>query len=182
VAVGNDPFDAHAFAGCEPIVTLFDTVFVDSSEEILDRCSKHVSICAWRRSFYGLRRFRVHGRFLAPPVDPILELPAGGIEGVANRHVDVLVRVVSFRVTADDQLRTGKRHQNAHVIDGALVMAPVLRFDAYSAARNSVGEVLELFRLAGDSGLDRGRLLKAAKRDLQRNVHLLAPVLTILKV
>src|SRR5215471_11713738 len=50
---------------------------------------------------------RVQLHLAAPLANMIFEHPAGGVEGVADRDVDILMRLVRRRIAADGDLTTG---------------------------------------------------------------------------
>jgi len=50
---------------------------------------------------------RMHFDIAAPLANVVFEQPAGGVKGIADRDVDVLMRLVRRGITADDELAAG---------------------------------------------------------------------------
>ena len=59
----------------------------------------------------------------------ILEQPAGSIESIADRDIDILMRMVRRRITANDDLVTGYVQVDANLEQIALKTARVPAFD-----------------------------------------------------
>src|SRR5262245_61856046 len=97
--------------------------------------------------------------------DVVLELTPGRIEGVADRHVDVLVRALLRGLAPRDT------QVNADVEQFALSMLPVRRLDHHANARDPIVELLELGGLLPDVGLDGRRRRHVPEADLQWNLH-----------
>ena len=72
---------------------------------------------------------RVQFHLPAALTSVILEQPAGGIEGVAYGHVDVLVGMVLRRIAADGDLAAGDLEVNADPEQIALPATRVAAFD-----------------------------------------------------
>jgi len=71
----------------------------------------------------------VHLDIPASLANVILEQPAGRIERIADRDIDILVRMVRRGITADDDLVTGDIQVDANLEQIALLVARVLAFD-----------------------------------------------------
>ena len=73
-----------------------------------------------------------HGVHLDIPTslaNVILEQPAGSIERIADRDIDILMRMMRRGITADDDLVTGDIQVDANLEQIALLVARVLAFD-----------------------------------------------------
>ena len=103
----------------------------------------------------------------------VLQLAAGGIEGVVNYNVDVFMRMLVIGHPADRDLSARRSHVDHYVVQVALVTVLVRRFDRHAATRDRVIEVLELFSSFADSGLDGWRRLEVVEAYLQWDLHLL---------
>ena len=102
----------------------------------------------------------------APAAHMVLDLPSGGIESVANRHIDVFVCVVRSGLTTHDQLRAARLHIHAHLIEIALVVMLVRRFHDDVTAHQIVGVAIEFFRALANPRLDRIRPWHVLKNNL----------------
>ena len=71
----------------------------------------------------------VHLDIPASLANVILEQPAGSIESIADRDIDVLMRMVRRGITADDDLVTGDIQVDANLEQIALLVARMLAFD-----------------------------------------------------
>jgi hypothetical protein len=101
----------------------------------------------------------------------VLELAAGGIEGVANGDADILVGTPRLRIAANDDLAAGHRDIEPDPEQIALLVAPMLTLDGDSAGHDLVEEPVELLGVFPYSLLDLGRGLDVAEGDLQWQAH-----------
>jgi hypothetical protein len=62
-------------------------------------------------------------------VQLVLQAPRGGIEGIADRDVNILMRMVLGRIARHHDLAFRHDQVNSHVVNVALTMVAVLRFD-----------------------------------------------------
>ena len=72
---------------------------------------------------------RVHLDIPASLANVLFEQPAGRVEGVADRDIDVLVRMVRRGIAADDDLAPGDLQVDAYPEQIALLVARVPTFD-----------------------------------------------------
>lgn len=105
----------------------------------------------------------------------IFEPAAGGIEGIANRDMCILMRVVSAAVAADGNLGPGDGEIDADREQLALPMARILAFDDDMARRDPIKKLVELFRPLAYSRLKRGGGIHVAKGNLERRLHRISP-------
>ena len=97
----------------------------------------------------------------------ILKLAAGGIEGVANRNLNILMGVMLSRISVHDDLAARKRQMNRDMIDPTLAMLAVARFDHNLAGNNVVVKLLKLRHATLDLLSDGIRRIEFAKGDLR---------------
>jgi hypothetical protein len=101
-----------------------------------------------------------------------LEAPACGVEGVADRHVDVLVRVALVVVPAGHgDFAVGHREIDADMVDVALSVVLVRRLDQNPAPHHRCVELFEFFGFLPDLGFDGSRRLHLPEGDFQRYAH-----------
>jgi hypothetical protein len=72
------------------------------------------------------------------------------------------------RVPAGDQLGLGHLHIHPDVVQVALVVVFVVRFDDHSAARDFPGKTFKFLGPLTDLGFDGVGVIEIAKNDLQR--------------
>jgi hypothetical protein len=89
-------------------------------------------------------------------VEVILELPAHRVEGVAHRHMDVLMCFVRPGVMAHHERPTGHAEGHAHVELLALPVASVRSFDDHVAVLDAFVNRVEARRPLADLLLERG--------------------------
>ena len=87
---------------------------------------------------------RMYLDITAPLPNVVLEQPAGGIEAVAERDIDVLMRMVRRRITPDDDLPPGNFEIDADLKQIALLTTRVPAFDDDTARRDAIEEPLKL--------------------------------------
>src|SRR4051812_5685511 len=92
---------------------------------------------------------------LAPPTHPVFEAAAGGPEGVADGHGDVLVAGTVMRGPADDEAARGQGEVDADPELAAVVLATGGCLDQDPAARQPGVDVLERVHPRLDLGGDR---------------------------
>ena len=105
----------------------------------------------------------------------IFEQPAGGVEGVANRDMDILMRVVRYRIAPDDNLFPRNLEVDPDAEQIALMTARVPAFDDDAAGDDPIKEALELGGTLLYSCCDRLGRVHVAKRDLQWQLHRISP-------
>lgn len=88
------------------------------------------------------------------------------VERVANRHMNVLVRVMLRRLAAHDDFISRHLHVDAHVIEIALMVMPMMFLDDDATADDAVEEFIEFVRTLAHFRLDRGGRLYVAKNNL----------------
>jgi hypothetical protein len=79
--------------------------------------------------------------------------------------------VVLARRPIGNGLAAGKAQVDSNVIEVALLMMLVGSLDGYAAARDVLGELLELRGALAHRGLDGRRAVDVVKHDLQRDLH-----------
>lgn len=88
--------------------------------------------------------------FPAVDADVFLELPFGRVEGVAQRDVEILVRLLVVVIAADDDVLVRYRKIDSDVIEIALVLVTMLRFDRDFATDDVVAELLQFSHFFAD--------------------------------
>ena len=86
----------------------------------------------------------------------ILDLPHGGVEGVADGDIDVLVGVVLRAFLVHVHVLAGHADVDAHFVQLALLMMAMRRLDGHVAGDDAVEEALELGCLFADDRFDGG--------------------------
>ena len=108
---------------------------------------------------------------LTPPGE-VLQPPTGSLEGIADRHVHILVRARRCRLTTDRDVR-GARNRNvdADFVDIALVVA-MLR-TAYDDAhrRDPIVELLQLVGFLPDASINRVGMADVLEGNLDWCLH-----------
>jgi hypothetical protein len=105
----------------------------------------------------------------------IFEQPAGGIESVADRNVDVLMGMVCRGIAADGDLAARDFKVDADLEQIALMVARVSAFDDDAARHDAIEESLELI---GPLAYARGDWIRGShmsEGDLKRNLHRILP-------
>jgi hypothetical protein len=109
---------------------------------------------------------------IAPPLaDVVLELAAGGVEGVTNGDVDVFVRLVLVWLAIHDHDLARDREIDPHVEEPALVMMAVMLFHHHVAGGDVVAELLEPAGFFPNALVDGGRGSHFAEGDSKGNLH-----------
>ncbi len=125
-----------------------------------------------KRCDYAVGRYLVFLDVTFPLPDDVLQLPASGLERIADRHVNVLVRSSGGGFAADHDIGgIGNDEMNPYVKDVTLVMPVLGPRDDHAGADDPVEKLLELLCFVSDSRLDGIGMLNAFERDLQGNVH-----------
>lgn len=117
--------------------------------------------------------FRLTGVFLllVPPPKVMFELSYHSIEGVADCHVEILVRVVHWMLAIDHQLVTRYIDVHADSVELSLLVMIMGRFDDDMTAGDVLVEPFEPTGFLPDPLLDGLRMGDASKRDLQFVMH-----------
>jgi hypothetical protein len=105
----------------------------------------------------------------------VFEQPAGRVESVADRDMDVLMRVVRRGITADGNLAAGDHQVYANLEQIALMAARVSALDDDTARDDAIEEAFELLGPLAYSRRDRIRGIHVPEGDLKRNLHRLFP-------
>ena len=87
---------------------------------------------------------RMHFDIAAPFANMIFKQPAAGIEGVAERDVDILIRMVRCGITPDDDLPSGNFQIDADLKQIALLATRVPAFDDDTARSDAIAHPFEL--------------------------------------
>ena len=101
--------------------------------------------CEWkdpRHSSLAPCAMLLHGSTQTPHV--ILEPPAGRIERITERHIDVFVGVILGMVAVDHDLPAGHHEIDSHRIESSLTLVAMGLCDDDMAARDPVAHLLEL--------------------------------------
>jgi hypothetical protein len=117
----------------------------------------------------------VHLNIPASLANVILEQPAGSIESIANRDIDILMRMVRRGITADNDLVTGDIQLDADLEQIALLVARVPAFDDDTARRDAIEESFELLSPLSYACRDRVGGFHVPKGDLKRKRHRIFP-------
>jgi hypothetical protein len=118
---------------------------------------------------------RVHFDIAAGLASVVFEQPAGGVEGIADRDIDILMRMVRRGITADDDLTPGNLKIDANPKQVPLLVTRVSAFDDDTARRNPIEEPLEFLCPLAYAAGDRIRRIHMPKGDLKRKLHRLFP-------
>jgi hypothetical protein len=111
----------------------------------------------------------------ATPSNVVFELAPSGVKGVADCDIDVLMGVVFVGIAPDHDFTAGNRQVNANMIELALVVMPMWRFDGDPVTRDATVKLLKFFSSFTDIRFDSIRRGDAAESDLQRNLHRARP-------
>src|SRR6185312_15033953 len=101
----------------------------------------------------------------------VLQLPSCGVERVAYGDVQVFVRVVLAGIAVHHDVSPGHRDIDVDLIQLALSVMPMSRFDDYPARFDAVGNFLEFLHAMAYLRLDRRGRIHVAKSDLQIEWH-----------
>jgi hypothetical protein len=100
----------------------------------------------------GRRLVRLH---IPPPdSDVVLQLARGGINGVTDSHINVLVAVIPTRITINDDFGAWNVQIDTNVIDIAFDVMPVRCRNRHPATQYVRRESLEPFAALSGSRLD----------------------------
>ena len=105
----------------------------------------------------------------------IFEQPAGGIESVANRDIDVLMGMVCCGIAADGDLAARNYQVDADAHHMALMAPRVPTFDDDAARHDAIAEAFEHI---GPLAYARGNCIRGShmsEGDLKRNLHRILP-------
>lgn len=97
----------------------------------------------------------------------ILQLPGRRGKGVAQGHVDILVRLFVVVVTADHDLLVGYADIQPDLVEIALVLVVMLGLDRDPAADDVMTVLLKLIGFFPDSGFHRIGMRDAPESDLK---------------
>jgi hypothetical protein len=107
----------------------------------------------------------------SPTLSQALEATTDSVEGVANRDVDVLVRVIISAMLPHYHFAVGDGDVNADAIRIPFVLVVVRRFDHDTAARDVAAQLLEFLDLGAHLGVNRLGARKTTARDLNWQFH-----------
>jgi hypothetical protein len=105
----------------------------------------------------------------------VFELTARGVEGVADRDMRILMRMVRARVPADDDLASGNGEIDPNLEQLALLMPLVPAFDDDPAGGDTIEELIELFRPLAYPRFECGRGRHMPEGNLERQLHRMSP-------
>src|SRR5271166_4565934 len=120
-------------------------------------------------------RHRVLLHLASPLANMIFEQPAGGIESVADRDVDVLMRMVFRGIAADGDLAAGNFKVDADPEQIALMAARVPAFDDDAARHNAIADSFQLLGPLAYARRDCVRGSHMPEGDLKRKLHRILP-------
>jgi len=118
---------------------------------------------------------RVHFDITTSLASVILEQPPGSVKRIADRDIDILMRMVRRGITADDDLAPGNLEVDANSKQIALLMTRVLALHDDTARCDAIKELFELRGPRAYAGGDRIRGIHVPERDLKRELHRLFP-------
>ena len=101
----------------------------------------------------------------------IFKHPAGGVESVADRDVDVLMRMVRRRIAADGDLPAGNFEVDTDPEQIALPAARMPAFHDNPARDDAIGEPFELPSPLAYARRDGLRGVHMAESNLKRSLH-----------
>jgi hypothetical protein len=101
----------------------------------------------------------------------VLKLASRRLEGIAQRNIRIIVRLIARAGAPGDDLMT--RHGNAHMRgeEIALMMVPMGRFNRDVAVNDLRAEFLQLCCQGACPRLKRGRRVHVAKYDFKGDLH-----------
>jgi hypothetical protein len=98
----------------------------------------------------------------------VFEQPAGGVESIADRDIDILVRVVRRGIAAHDNLAAGDIQVDANLEQIALKVTRVATLDHDAARCDAIEKPFELLGPFVYPCRDCMRGIHVPKRDLKR--------------
>jgi hypothetical protein len=101
----------------------------------------------------------------------ILQLAAHGVEGIAERDIDINVGVVLGGLARRNQGLIGHRDINAHAVMIAVLMVLMGLLDSDPAACDLVAIAFEFCRQGANAGVDRSGMLNVVKAHFQGHLH-----------
>jgi hypothetical protein len=101
----------------------------------------------------------------------VLELAACRVKGVANGHIDILMRVVERSRLADKDILSRHAEIDADIIELAVAMVTMRRFDRDPAAYDAIMKPFEFGSLLANASFDRWRWLHTVEAYLQGHSH-----------
>jgi hypothetical protein len=108
----------------------------------------------------------------AHAVDLILKLPAGALEGVVERKIEIGIAFVVLRRMADIDLAAFRQSEaDIDLEEAALAMMIAGRFQHDAAGRDAAEVLLELADVLGDGAAEVGPRLHPLKVDPNRGFH-----------
>ena len=111
---------------------------------------------------------RVQLDVAASPANVIFEQPPSCVERVADRDIDILMRMVRLGIAPDHDLAPWNFEIDTHPEQISLLAARVLAFDNDAARYDPVKQALELLGALTYSRRDRIRRVHMAERNLPR--------------
>ncbi|SRR5271155_512216 len=114
---------------------------------------------------------RVQLDVAASQTNVIFQQPASCVEGVADRDIDILMRMVSLGIAPDDNLVSRNFEVDAHSKQITLLAPGVLVFDNDAARYDPVKEAFELLGALTYSSRDGIRRVHMAESNLKRQLH-----------
>jgi len=104
------------------------------------------------------------------------QLAPGGIEGVADRHVDIFMGVILVLVATHHHLPGGDGEIDVNLIELAFVVVLVGCLHRYLTRHNVAETMVQLVHFFTDDGLYGRRRGHVTEGDLERQLHSLSPL------
>ena len=105
------------------------------------------------------------------PPHVVFQPPPRRIEGVAERHEDILVRMVEVMIAVDDDLAAGHDEIDTHAVEPPLAVVPVRLGDDDVAAGDPVRKPLQLRDMVERRIADRIVDRQVIERNLWLRLH-----------
>jgi hypothetical protein len=118
---------------------------------------------------------RVHFYIATSLASVVFEQPPGSVKRIADRDIDILMRMVRRGITADDDLAPGNLEVDANSKQIALLMTRVLALHDDTARCDAIKESFELFSPLSYACRDRVGSIHVPKVDLKRKRHRIFP-------
>lgn len=101
----------------------------------------------------------------------VFKLAPRSIEGIADSHIDVLVSVVRSGIASDYDFTARNRQLDANMIELALAVMYMRRFNDYPAARDLIVKLLKPSGPLADARFNGVGMSDAAEGELYWNLH-----------
>src|SRR5512147_1344666 len=157
------------FVDSMPGAAIIQSLALYAAASLLARASAPISVTRMVPTVFACLPACRRGR--AQFAHVVLQPTFRGIEGIADRDINVLVRLVLAGVAIDHQRRARHVHDDADVVELAATAALMRRLHRRPATDDAVESVFELPRPLSNSPGDEFRWLHAVEVDLDRNLH-----------